>query len=149
MTALRYHNVYGPRMPQGTPYSGVAALFRSALEAGTPPRVYEDGGQRRDFAQANALALALPAPPPGLRPDNVASGAVRTIGDMATALAGAFGGPAPVVTGEYRLGDVRHVVADPSRARDELGFTAAVAFADGVEEVARAPLRPRVTRPAS
>ena len=154
VSALRYHNVYGPRMPQGTPYSGVAALFRSSLEAGEPPRVYEDGAQRRDFvhvrdvAEANARALALPDPPAGLRAYNVASGSVRTIGEMAAQLAAAFGGPAPVVTGQYRLGDVRHVVADPSRARRELGFSAAVPFADGVAEFARAPLRPRVARPS-
>ena len=60
---LRYHNVYGPRMPRDTPYSGVAAIFRSYLENGVPPRVFEDGGQRRDFvhvrdvARANLLAL--------------------------------------------------------------------------------------------
>src|SRR6266536_2292950 len=49
VTALRYHNVYGPRMPAETPYSGVAAIFRSALAAGRPPRLLEDGAQRRDF----------------------------------------------------------------------------------------------------
>ncbi|MGD0068931.1 MAG: NAD-dependent epimerase/dehydratase family protein, partial [Streptosporangiaceae bacterium] len=60
---LRYHNVYGPRMPRDTPYSGVAAIFRSCLENGVSPRVFEDGGQRRDFvhvrdvAHANLLAL--------------------------------------------------------------------------------------------
>src|SRR5713101_4447348 len=62
--ALRYHNVYGPRMPRDTPDSGVAAIFRSALEGGRAPEVFEDGGQRRDFvhvrdvAQANLRALA-------------------------------------------------------------------------------------------
>ncbi|HEY6695208.1 MAG TPA: NAD-dependent epimerase/dehydratase family protein, partial [Solirubrobacteraceae bacterium] len=62
-TALRYHNVYGPRMPRDTPYAGVASIFRSALAAGGAPRVFEDGGQRRDFvhvrdvARANVLAL--------------------------------------------------------------------------------------------
>ena len=64
MVALRYHNVYGPGMPRDTPYSGVAAMFRSAVERGEPPRVFEDGGQMRDFvhvadvARANVLALA-------------------------------------------------------------------------------------------
>src|SRR5262249_37092597 len=63
VTALRYHNVYGPRMPRNTPYAGVASIFRSALERGEAPRVYEDGGQLRDFvhvrdvARANLLAL--------------------------------------------------------------------------------------------
>src|SRR5205085_7375400 len=61
--ALRYHNVYGPRMPRDTPYSGVAAMFRSSLERGEAPQVFEDGGQMRDFvhvedvARANLLAI--------------------------------------------------------------------------------------------
>ena len=61
--SLRYHNVYGPRMPRDTPYAGVASIFRSALERGEAPRVLEDGCQRRDFvhvtdvAAANVLAL--------------------------------------------------------------------------------------------
>ena len=49
VTALRYHNVYGPRMPRDTPYAGVASIFRSSLAAGKAPRVFEDGAQRRDF----------------------------------------------------------------------------------------------------
>jgi dTDP-L-rhamnose 4-epimerase len=61
---------------------------------------------------------------------------------MAAALAEAFGGPAPVVTGEYRIGDVRHVVASPVRAQAELGYAAEVTFADGMREFATAPLRP-------
>ncbi|QXG75957.1 NAD-dependent epimerase/dehydratase family protein [Modestobacter sp. L9-4] len=146
--ALRYHNVYGPRMPRDTPYSGVAAVFRSALEAGRAPRVFEDGRQQRDFvhvrdvAQANLRALEAGPAAGTLRAHNVASGSPHTIGEMATALAEAFGGPAPVVTGQYRIGDVRHVVASPQRAADELGFRAQVTFEDGVREFATAPLRP-------
>jgi dTDP-L-rhamnose 4-epimerase len=148
VVALRYHNVYGPGMPKDTPYSGVAAIFRSALEAGRAPRVFEDGAQRRDFvhvsdvARANLAALdATAADATGLRAYNVASGRPKTVGEMATALAAAVGGPAPVVTGEFRLGDVRHVVASPARAAAELGFTAEVDLADGVAEFAHAPLR--------
>jgi len=146
--ALRYHNVYGPRMPRDTPYSGVAAIFRSALEAGRAPRVFEDGRQQRDFvhvadvAQANLLALGAQPPAGALRAYNIASGTPHTIGEMATELADAFGGPAPVVTGDYRIGDVRHVVASPQRAADELGFAAQVPFEAGVREFATAPLRP-------
>jgi len=146
--ALRYHNVYGPHMPRDTPYAGVASIFRSALESGRAPRVFEDGGQQRDFvhvtdvAQANLLALQATPPDSGLRPYNVASGVPHTVGDMAAALAEAFGGPAPEVTGEYRIGDVRHVVASPARAEAELGFRAQVSFADGMREFATAPLRP-------
>jgi len=145
--ALRYHNVYGPRMPRDTPYAGVAAIFRSALQRGESPRVFEDGLQRRDFvhvrdvARANVLALTASESASGFRAYNVASGRPRTVGDMAAALATAYGGPDPSVTGEYRAGDVRHVVAAPWRATDELGFAAEVDFADGMRELATAPLR--------
>ena len=155
---LRYHNVYGPRMPRDTPYSGVAAIFRSRLENGLPPRVFEDGGQRRDFvhvrdvARANLLALEAVDRTVGSAPDaeagagglrcyNVASGEPHTVGEMASALAAAFGGIEPVVTGEYRLGDVRHIVASPASAARDLGFRAQTSFADGIAEFAQAPLR--------
>ncbi|WP_061298403.1 NAD-dependent epimerase/dehydratase family protein [Herbidospora cretacea] len=144
--SLRYHNVYGPGMPSDTPYAGVASFFRSALERGQAPRVFEDGGQRRDFvhvgdvARANVAALTFTGEE-GHTAYNVGSGEPHTVGEMAAALAAAFGGPAPVVTGEYRLGDVRHITADSSRARDELGWKPEVGFAEGVAEFARAPLR--------
>lgn len=146
VVALRYHNVYGPGMPRDTPYSGVAAIFRSALGAGRAPRVFEDGGQLRDFVHvrdvARANLAALPATrSPGFRAYNVASGMPSTIGAMARALAGAVGGPAPRVTGEFRGGDVRHVVASARRAAAELGFRAGIDLGSGLEEFARAPLR--------
>jgi len=147
--ALRYHNVYGPGMPRDTPYSGVAAIFRSALESGRAPRVFEDGAQRRDFvhvsdvARANLAALDATAGGggTGLRPYNVASGRPTTVGEMATALAGVVGGPEPVVTGEFRPGDVRHVVASPARAAAELGFRARIDLGTGLAEFAHAALR--------
>jgi dTDP-L-rhamnose 4-epimerase len=144
VAALRYHNVYGPRMPQRSPYAGVASLFRSALEDHTAPRVFEDGGQLRDFVHvrdvARANLLALDGDAGGAF--NVASGQVHTVLEMATALSASFpGGLVPVVTGEYRLGDVRHVVASPERARAELGFRAEVGFEEGMAEFATAPLR--------
>jgi len=147
VTALRYHNVYGPRMPRDTPYAGVASIFASALAAGRAPAVYEDGGQLRDFvhvrdvARANVLALTAGEPVAGAF--NVCSGAARSIGDMALALHAVSdgGAPAPVVTGAYRLGDVRHVFADPTRARSALGFCASEDFSAGMSEFARAALR--------
>jgi dTDP-L-rhamnose 4-epimerase len=145
VATLRYHNVYGPGMPRDTPYSGVAAIFRSALAAGRAPRVFEDGGQRRDFVHvtdvARANVAALERTGSGFRAYNVASGRPATVGEMAAALAGALGGPPPVVTGEFRSGDVRHVVASPARVAAELGFRASVDLATGLREFARAPLR--------
>ncbi|KKD03157.1 NAD-dependent epimerase/dehydratase family protein [Streptomyces sp. WM6386] len=145
--SLRYHNVYGPGMPRDTPYAGVASFFRSALARGEAPRVFEDGGQRRDFvhvrdvAAANVAALEAESPPGALAPYNTGSGEPHTVGEMARALASAYGGPEPVVTGEYRLGDVRHITADSSRLRAELGWKAEVGFEEGMREFARAGLR--------
>lgn len=144
-TALRYHNVYGDGMPRDTPYSGVAAIFRSALEAGQPPAVYEDGRQARDFVHVTDIAAAnlaaVERPLPGFVPLNVASGHPITIGEVAAVLADAAGGPAPVVTGRHRSGDVRHIVASPERAQQLLGFRAKVDPVTGLGEFATAPLR--------
>ncbi len=145
---LRYHNVYGPRMPRDTPYAGVASIMRSAYAGGRSPSVFEDGKQRRDFvhvtdvARANLLSLTAPDGVAGAY--NIASGVPHTIGDLATALRTAYGTEAaePTVTGEYRLGDVRHITASPKRARAVLGFAASVAFADGMRAFATDPLRP-------
>ncbi|HUO75286.1 MAG TPA: NAD-dependent epimerase/dehydratase family protein [Solirubrobacteraceae bacterium] len=152
VTALRYHNVYGPRMPRDTPYSGVAAIFASALAAGRAPRVFEDGRQLRDFVHvrdvAHANVLALTQAQPAVGAFNVASGTPRSVGEMALALHGADGAaagvsarPLPVITGEYRLGDVRHVFASTERAACELDFIAREDFLAGIAEFARAPLR--------
>jgi dTDP-L-rhamnose 4-epimerase len=144
VVALRYHNVYGPRLPRDTPYAGVAALFASALARGHAPLVFEDGAQRRDFVHvrdiARANVLALDAAPSVAGAYNVCSGVPRTILDLARALHDALAGNdaalAPRVTGGYRLGDVRHVFADPARAAAELGFTASEDFAAGMAELA-------------
>jgi dTDP-L-rhamnose 4-epimerase len=131
VTALRYHNVYGPRMPRDTPYAGVASIFRSAVERGEAPVVFEDGGQTRDFvhvvdvARANVAALVADVAVDG--PLNVASGRPRTVLDLAEA-ACAGTDLMPRVVGGGRLGDVRHVVASPERAAALLGFRAVEPF---------------------
>ncbi|MBC7593935.1 MAG: NAD-dependent epimerase/dehydratase family protein [Kineosporiaceae bacterium] len=148
--ALRYHNAYGPGMPADTPYAGVAAIFRSALARGEAPRVFEDGNQTRDFvhvtdiARANVAAIERVAEhPASVTAYNVASGQPFTIGAMAEQLAKAAGGPAPIVTGDYRAFDVRHIVASPRAAVEGLGFTAAIGPAEGITALATDPLRRR------
>ena len=150
VVALRYHNVYGPGMPRDTPYSGVAAIFRTSLEKREPPRVFEDGGQMRDFvhvddvARANLAALTsvVERKPGELAAYNISSGTPVSVLDVAQLVGRGSGlGIAPVVTGEFRPGDVRHVVASPARATAELGFTAAIAPDVGLAAFATSPLR--------
>ncbi|MDQ6910538.1 MAG: NAD-dependent epimerase/dehydratase family protein, partial [Actinomycetota bacterium] len=132
--ALRYHNVYGPRMPRDTPYAGVASIFRGEILAGRPAQVFEDGRQIRDFvhvtdvARANALALTAPLDS-GFAAFNICSGVPRTVGELAEALST---GVPPVLTGKWRPGDVRHVFASPAKAWERLGFRATTTLTEGL-----------------
>lgn len=142
VAALRFHNVYGPGMPRDTPYAGVASLFRSRLDHGQAPLVFEDGRQRRNFVHVGDVADAVVASvtaalEPGVTPLNVGSPWVSTIADMASALSAALDGPEPVVTGDFRLGDVRHVTADCSAAERVLGWRAATDLEHGVADLLR------------
>jgi dTDP-L-rhamnose 4-epimerase len=140
VAAMRYHNVYGPGMPRDTPYAGVAAIFTSALRRGEAPRVFEDGGQRRDFVHVRDVAAATVSACErhtlGVRAFNVGSGTPRTVGDMARALSRAMNGPTPIVTRQFRLGDVRHITADSTRLKRELDWAPRVEFEDGLADLA-------------
>jgi len=140
VASLRYHNVYGPGLPIDTPYAGVAAIFLSALRNGQAPAVFEDGGQRRDFVHvrdvARATVAAVETHADGVAAYNIGSGTPRTVGEMADALARAVQGPKPVVSGRFRLGDVRHITADSSLARRELRWQPVEDFSDGMAELA-------------
>jgi dTDP-L-rhamnose 4-epimerase len=137
VAALRFHNVYGPGMPRHTPYAGVAALFVSQQASGQPCQVFEDGAQQRDFVHVDDVAAAVVAATTarlgdGLTPLNIGSGRVTTIGQMAAAVTAAIGGPEPVITGRYRLGDVRHITADSRRAEQVLEWRPRVSLSEGV-----------------
>ena len=88
----------------------------------------------RDIAAATVLATERHDQ--GVQAFNVGSGTPRTVGDMAAALADALAGPAPVITGRFRLADVRHITADSSRLRERLGWQAEIQFEDGMRELA-------------
>ena len=108
------------------------------LAAGRAPRVFEDGAQRRDFVHVDDVARAVVAAASRATaagqvvPLNIGSGTVTTVGGLAAALAEALGGPAPRVTGEFRVGDVRHVTASSARAEEVLGWSAHVDLATGL-----------------
>jgi len=143
--ALRYFCVYGPDMPFGSPYTGVAGIFRSDVMSGRAPRVYEDGRPRRDYIHVSDVAAAnvaaLGRDEPGFRAYNVASGSPRSIYEVASALSTAVGGPPPVICGEFRVADARHIFGSPARLMRELDWRPTVDFASGMREFAVAPMR--------
>jgi dTDP-L-rhamnose 4-epimerase len=136
---LRYHNVYGPRMPSSSSYAGVASIFKNALNEGRAPAVFEDGGQLRDFVHVRDVAAAnlraIESASDGAF--NIASGTPKSVLDMATAMSKEIDPTLPPrVTGAFREGDVRHVFASPRRAEQILGWTARVSFTEGMTEFA-------------
>ncbi|MBI2143984.1 SDR family NAD(P)-dependent oxidoreductase [Candidatus Woesearchaeota archaeon] len=138
--SLRYFNVYGPRQSLSNPYTGVAAIFMSRIKNGSPPIIFEDGMQSRDFvsvhdiAAANMLAMKSGAADYGIF--NVGTGRPITIMAVAEAIARIYGKSIkPTVTNNYRKGDVRHCFADISRIKSRLGFEPKVSFEDGMREL--------------
>jgi dTDP-L-rhamnose 4-epimerase len=139
--ALRFFNVFGTRQALSNPYTGVLAIFASRLLNGHRPAIFEDGLQQRDFVHvrdvARACRLALEHPAAAWQVLNVGSGAALTVRAVAERMAVAMGLPhlEPEITGQVRIGDIRHCFADITRARELLGFVPAVRFDDGVAEL--------------
>lgn len=139
--ALRFFNVYGPRQALSNPYTGVLAIFAARLMNGQPPLIYEDGLQRRDFVSvydaARATVLALEASDTEGRVFNIGSGKARTVREVAERIASAMGKESlsAEVTGQYRVGDVRHCFADIEAAKRTLGYEPRVDFEEGLQEL--------------
>lgn len=136
--ALRYQNVYGPGQSLKNPYTGILSIFSTLIRQGKEINIFEDGLESRDFVyiddvvEATFLAVTHPDAAGGIF--NVGSGVATTVKDVVQALFGAFGSQVPTrISGNYRLGDIRHNVADTTRLSEVLGFTPAVSFADGVQ----------------
>jgi len=139
--ALRFFNVYGPRQSLSNPYTGVAAIFSSRVLNGQAPEVFEDGLQTRDFIHvsdiAEAIHLALSSDGVGDVALNVGTGVSTSVLDVAGVLADELGiDIEPRIINRFRQGDVRHCFADPTRARNLLGFNARVRFREGMRELA-------------
>ena len=138
--ALRFFNAYGPHQALSNPYTGVLAIFASRCLNGNSPLIFEDGLQRRDFVSvrdvARACQLALTTPAVG-QTFNIGSGEPRTVLEVARSVIDAVNAPVdPLVTGKYRIGDIRHCFADISKARRLLGYEPQVKFEDGLVELA-------------
>ena len=125
VSVLRLQNVYGVGQSLDNPYTGVLSIFAKQALSGSPINVYEDGNIVRDFVYvddaAEAICSAIDRPPTTARTLDIGSGSSTTILDAATLVASLSDAPDPVVTGDFRDGDVRAasttIDAGPSRTR--------------------------------
>jgi len=138
--ALRYFNVYGTRQALSNPYTGVCAIFSSRLLNGQRPVIFEDGAQARDFVhvsdivQANLLALETDRA--DYQAVNVGTGRATSVAEVSRLLAEGLGREADAeFVGKYREGDIRHCIADITRARALLGYEPRVTLEEGIPEL--------------
>lgn len=151
--ALRYQNVYGPGQSLKNPYTGILSIFSTLIRQGKSINIFEDGLESRDFVyiddvvEATYLAVTHPDAAGGVF--NVGSGVATTVNEVVSALFTAFEIEVPThVSGNYRLGDIRHNVADTTRLQEVLGFTPAISFEDGVRRFVEWVLTEPVERDA-
>lgn len=135
--ALRYQNVYGPGQSLTNPYTGILSIFSTLIRQGAGINVFEDGEESRDFVYIDDVVAATMLAVLDDRADNkvfnVGSGVATTVNEVVSELIAAYGVEVPVeVTGNFRLGDIRHNVADISAIRDALGFVPQVGFSEGL-----------------
>jgi dTDP-L-rhamnose 4-epimerase len=138
--AFRYFNVYGPRQALSNPYTGACAIFSSRLLNDQPPVVYEDGNQTRDFVSVHDIVranlLALTSDGADYQVLNVGTGKATTIRHIAEVIADGLGKQIePDVTGQFREGDIRHCIADISKAENLLGYQPSVELKEGLAEL--------------
>ncbi len=138
--ALRYFNVYGPRQALSNPYTGVAAIFSSRLLNGKAPVIFEDGAQSRDFVHVSDIVqanmLAMERDEAVYEVFNIGTGRALSVCDVAMALMNELKvNIHPDIVGGFRAGDIRHCVADISKAQRLLGYAPKVKFEDGLAEL--------------
>lgn len=136
-SALRYQNVYGPGQSLSNPYTGILSIFSTRIRNGNGINVFEDGQESRDFVYIDdvveATRLALVSSKADHQVFNVGSGVATDVVTVARTLREAYRADVPIeVTGNFRLGDIRHNFADLNLIRDTLGFEPQVSFKEGV-----------------
>jgi UDP-glucose 4-epimerase len=137
---LRYFNIFGPRQAADSPYSGVIAQFVFKMMAGETPTVFGDGLTSRDFnyvdnaVSANLLACRAPSAVATGRVFNIGTGKSQTLNEVYAAIADQLGFSAKPKYGPEREGDIKHSLADISRAVGELGYQPKVQFHEGLRK---------------
>ncbi len=138
--AFRYFNVYGTRQALSNPYTGVCAIFSSRLLNGQAPTIFEDGEQSRDFVHVSDIVranmLALENGGGDYQSMNIGTGRATSVKQIAQLLAAGLGkNIKPEIVGRYREGDIRHCIADISKARRLIGYEPQVTLEKGLEEL--------------
>jgi dTDP-L-rhamnose 4-epimerase len=138
--ALRYFNVYGDRQALSNPYTGICAIFSSRLLNDQPPLIFEDGEQTRDFVHVSDIVQANVRAMESDRADyemlNIGTGVPTSVNDVAKMLTVGLGKKVPSqIVGKFREGDIRHCVADISKARKLIGYEPAVELQKGIPEL--------------
>jgi dTDP-L-rhamnose 4-epimerase len=136
--AFRYQNVYGPGQSLSNPYTGILSIFSTLIKNGKAINVFEDGKESRDFVfisdVVDATYLGIENPNVAGEVFNVGTGVATTVMEVATLLKEYYGMNVPLqVSGNYRIGDIRHNLADISKIKSLLGFIPKVSFADGLK----------------
>ena len=137
--ALRYQNVYGPGQSLNNPYTGILAIFSNLARNGKKINVFEDGLESRDFVYVEDVVEAtmrcIAPANQGVDVFNVGSGVPTSVLELTQAINEFFGGLSDVeISGDFRVGDIRHNYADLTKIKRELGFEPQWKFADGVKE---------------
>ncbi len=137
--AFRYQNVYGPGQSLTNPYTGILSIFSSLIKNNKPLNIFEDGKESRDFVfisdVVNATILGIENNHISSEIFNVGYGEATDVMTVAVTLLKKYQKDVPVnVSGNYRLGDIRHNYADLTKIRKKLGFNPAVNFEQGITQ---------------
>ncbi len=138
-TILRFFLVYGSRQAPSNPYTGVCSIFSSRLIRGKPPIIFEDGKQSRDFVNVDdvcqALLLSINKKAANGEIFNVGTGLPITIKEVADLITEKINPSLkPIYNQQYRVGDIRHCVADISKIKNKLGYKPSITFKKGIDE---------------
>lgn len=138
---LRFQNVYGAGQSLNNPYTGILSIFSTRIRRGLSLPIFEDGAESRDFIHVNdvvqAITLAIENDAANGCTFNVGSGEPTSVLKIANILVDAFDGKVrPHVTGQYRLGDIRHCYADLTSIKLNLGFEPQMPLKQGIDEFA-------------
>ena len=137
--SFRYQNVYGPGQSLTNPYTGILSIFSTRIKNGNRINIFEDGKETRDFVYiedvVDATILGMEVPEANGHVFNVGTGIATDVLTVAKTLCDKYGINVPItVSGNYRLGDIRHNFADITAARQILGFEPKWSFSDGIEQ---------------